>query len=234
MSETITHDSKSVSLNEKDVIQWLKDNPDFFEHRPDVLEMLIKPPQKKDKKIADFQSYLIERLKADKQEVLATTQEIVETSRANMSNQSRMQRAVLRLLDAHNIDELIHALTIDIVNILSVDISALIVESNGHDIPHVDFSGVRVVPAGTIQTWLGDKDILLQDNISGIEAIYGGGARLVQSQLLMRITLSDDTPPALIAFGSRDSELFQEGLGTEHVRFLAKVIEKCLIRKLTA
>ena len=228
MSETIIDNDLKDKLEAKDVIAWLRDHPDFFQKNPDILDHLLPPQEKTGKSVADFQSYLIERLKADKQEVLATTQEIVETSRANMSNQSRIQRTVVRLLDAKNLDELIHALTIDIVNILSVDICALIVESNGQDIPHVHFSGVRVVPAGTINQWMPDQSCLLQDNIAGIEAIYGGGAGLVQSQLLLKLTISPDTPPALIAFGSRDSEMFQDGMGTENVQFLANVIERCL------
>lgn len=228
MSDTLSDQDVKRDFKSADVLEWLQRNPDFFDQNPEILDLIALPKKVKDKKIADFQSYLIERLKADKQEVLATTQEIVETSRANMSNQSRMQRAVLRLLDAANLDELLHALTIDLANILSVDISALIVESNGQDIPHVHFSGVRVVPAGTIDKWMDSKKIIMQDNIAGIEAIYGGGAQLVRSQLLMKLSIIPETPPALMAFGSRDAELFQDGLGTENVLFLAGVIERCL------
>lgn len=232
MSETVTDNATMDNLNDDDILRWLKNNPDFFQKNPEILDDLVPPKKVAGKKVADFQSYMIERLKADKQEVLATTQEIVETSRANMTNQSRIQQAVLRILETKTLDELIHALTIDTINILGVDICAVIVESNGHDIPHVHFNGVRVVPPGTIDNWMAEKETLLEDNIAGIEAIYGGGAGLVQSQLLMRLEISPETPPALIAFGSRDANLFQAGLGTEHVRFLANVIERCLRQKL--
>lgn len=232
MSDTISGQDVLENLRAEDVITWLRQNPDFLQKHPQVLDILAPPRENTGRNIADFQSYLIERLQADKEQVLATTQEIVETSRANMSNQSRIQKAILHLLESRTLDELIHKLTMDLNAILGIDISTLLVESNGHDIPHVHFSGVRVLPPGTIDSWMEGKTILLQDQISGIEAIYGGGASLVQSQLLMRLEILPDTPPALVAFGSRDPDLFRDGLGTEHVRFLAGVIERILRRRL--
>ena len=59
------------------------------------------------------------------------------------------------------------------------------------------------------------------------QPIYGGGAALVHSQILLRVDISMDTPPAILAFGSRNPELFQEGQATDQVLFLARVIERC-------
>ena len=115
----------------------------------------------------------------------------------------------------------------DLANILDVDIAVLVVESNGDDIPHVHTSGIRVIPNGTVDKWMEGQDVLLQDNISGIEAIYGGGAALVQSQILLRVSISLDTPPAILAFGSRDPNMFSEGQATDQILFLARVIERC-------
>ena len=177
--------------------------------------------------VADFQAYMIKRLKADKEEVLSTTKEIVETSRANMNNQQRIHKAVLRLLEATSFDDFILSITTDLSNLLDVDIATLVVESNGQEIPHVHTSGIRVIPEGTIDKWMNGKDALMQSNISGIEAIYGGGATLVQSQILLRVDISLDTPPAIIAFGSRNPAMFFEGQATDQVLFLARVIERC-------
>jgi uncharacterized protein YigA (DUF484 family) len=68
---------------------------------------------------------------------------------------------------------------------------------------------------------------MLQDDITGIEQIYGGGATLVRSQILLRIGISMDTPPAVLAFGSRDPGMFEEGQATDQILFLARVIERC-------
>ena len=110
---------------------------------------------------------------------------------------------------------------------LDTDISVLVIESNGTDIPHIMTNGIRVLPEGTIDKWMNGQHVLLQENITGIEAIFGGGATLVQSQALLRVDVSDDTPPAILAFGSRDPLMFQDGQATDQVAFLARVVERC-------
>lgn len=207
---------------------FLNDNPSFLQDNPDVLDALIPPKSRPQKGgVADFQSYLIERLKADKDAVINNTRELVENARSNMNNQQRIHKAVLRLLESQNFDEFISCITMDLSTLLDVDISVLVVESNEQDIPHVHQNGIRVLPEGTIDKWMSDKSVLLQDDISGIEAIYGGGAALVRSQILLRVDISMNTPPAIVAFGSRDPNMFHDGQATDQILFLARVIERC-------
>jgi uncharacterized protein YigA (DUF484 family) len=191
------------------------------------MDLLVPPKTEAGKGIADFQNYMIQRLKADKEQVITTTRELVENSRANMNNQQRVHKAVLRLLEANNFEDFIQSITMDLATILDVDIAVFIVESNGGEIPHIHTSGIRIIPPGTVDKWMGEKNVMLQENISGIEAIYGGGAALVKSQILLRVDISMDTPPAILAFGSRDADMFQEGQATDQILFLARVIERC-------
>ncbi len=214
------------TLTAEDVVNYLQSNPKFLQKNPQACDFLIPPKNGSGKNVADFQSFMIERLKDDKEKVLETTQEIVENARSNMNNQQRIHKVVLRLLEARNFDEFIHIITMDLSAMLDTDISVLVVESNGQDIPHIHTSGIRVLPEGTIDNWMDGKDVLLQSSISGIEAIYGGGATLVQSQALLRVDISMDTPPAILAFGSRDPNMFEDGQGIEMITFLARVVER--------
>lgn len=215
------------TLTGNDVLKFLKDNPDFLQKNPQACDLLIPPAQVSGKGLADFQTYMIERLKADKQEFEKSTREIIENARSNMNNQQRIHKSVLCLLEATSFEDFIQTITMDISAILDVDISVLVVESSAREIPHVAQSGIRIVPEGTIDRWMTGKNVLLQEDISGIEAIYGGGAALVRSQILLRVDISMDTPPAIIAFGSRDAHMFQEGQATDQILFLARVIERC-------
>ncbi len=230
MSDVIS----KTKITKTDILNFLSDNPSFLQDNPDVVDALI-PPKKRPVKggVADFQSYMIERLKADKDEVLNSTREIVENARSNMNNQQRIHKAVLRLLEAQTFDEFIHCITMDLSPLLDVDISVLVVESDEKDIPHINQNGIRIVPKGTIDKWMNGKNILLQDSISGIEAIYGGGAALVCSQILLRVDISMCTPPAILAFGSRNPNMFHDGQATDQILFLARVIERCFRSWLT-
>ncbi len=228
MSQTMTENETPTGITAEDIIEYLKENPDFINENPDAAELLL-PAKKRPRKgeVADFQSYMIERLKEDKERVLSSTQELVENSRANMTNQQRIHEAVLRMLEATRFDDFIQSITMDMATILDVDIAVFLVEAEGDNIPHISTSGIRIIPEGTTAKWMGDKNVLLQDNIGGIEPIYGGGAALVKSQILLRIGISMNTPPAILAFGSRDPNMFQDGQATDQVLFLARVIERC-------
>ncbi len=224
MSDTLS--STQFTVTAEDVLQFLRDNPKFLQQFPEAVDLLVVPKAKAEKGVADFQSYMIQRLKADKEEVITSTREIVENSRANMNNQQRIHKAVLMLLEAKSFDEFIQTITMDLSAMLDVDISVLVVEANGNDIPHIQTNGIRVIPEGTVDKWMGGKNVLLQDNISGIEPIYGGGATLVRSQILLRVDISMNTPPAILAFGSRNPDMFHEGQATDQILFLARVIER--------
>jgi len=231
MSDAVPEAKKPMPITKKptenDVLEFLRENPDFLMDNPQAIDLLI-PPKKRPRKgdVADFQAYALERMKTARDEVLENTKEIVENSRANMNNQQRIHKAVLRLLEAQSFDDFIHCITMDLANQLDVDIAVMVVESNGDEIPHVHASGIRVIPPGTVDKWMEGKDVLLQDDISGIEAIYGGGATLVNSQILLRVGISLDTPPAILAFGSRNPNMFAEGQATDQILFLARVIER--------
>ena len=216
----------SPELDDDDVIAWLKAHPDFLARHPDVIDLLLPPKENSGRKIADFQSYMIQRLKADKAEAIGMTREVVETARNNMNSQTRIHKAILRLLEAQSFDEFIESITSDLTALLDVDITTLVVEADGQNIPHIHTTGIRVIPEGTVDIWMQGKNILLQSDISGIEPVYGAGATLVKSQALVRVDVSHQTPPAIIAFGSRDPFLFTPTQGTELVSFLARVIER--------
>lgn len=222
MSTTMTDTPEDTDTTER--LVFLKSHP-AFEETEDQPTKTKTRTRKKD--VADFQSYMIERLKADKAQVQSTTEELIEASRANMSNLQRIQTAVLRLLECNNFDDFIQTITIDLATILGVDITVLLIEADGQTIPHITNPGIRVLPEGTIKAWLGDKITLLEGDMSGIEAIYGGGAPLIQSQMLLRLNIAHGTPPALIAFGSRNPHMFADGQATDQVQFLGGVIERC-------
>ena len=218
---------KTLTLSSEEVVAFLRDNPKFLKEHPEACDLLVPPKSDAGKNVSDFQSFMIKRLKDDKEKVVEATQTLVENARSNMNNQQRIHSAILRLLEARNFDEFIEIVTMDLSAMLNTDISVLVIESNGHDIPHITTNGIRVLPQGTIDNWMNGQDVLLQSNISGIESIYGGGASLVQSQALLRIDISMDTPPGILAFGSRDPEMFQDGQATDLIAFLAGVVERC-------
>ena len=71
MSDVMSPVKEEERVTPEEILAFLKDNPNFVEENPEAIELLI-PKRKRPKKgdVADFQSYMIERLKTDKEEAL--------------------------------------------------------------------------------------------------------------------------------------------------------------------
>ena len=215
------------SLTATDIIRFLSDNPDFFSQNPDVLDHVRLPARNAGTGVVDFQSVLVERLKSDKTNASKMQKELIETFRANMNNQSRIHTAVLVLLEAENFEEFIETITQDFPVLLDVDTASVVIESTSKEIPFIHQSGMRFVRAGTVSRWLGTCDALLQSNVNGQEEIFGPGAGLVKSHALLRLEISPQTPAGILAFGSRDPDMFQPDQAIDQIGFLAQVVERC-------
>ena len=233
MPGPMTQSDDSQNLTEQDILNWLRAHPRFLQDNPAACDFLLPPAEKKGKGIADFQAYMIQRLKDDRQDVIDSARELVENSRHNMNNQARIHRAVLLLLEAASFEDFIRTITLDFAALLDVDIVSLAVETEGEVIPHIDLAGVRLVSPGTVNLLLKDVPVALEAATRGLDQLYGGGASLVKSQALLRLDIGAGAPPALLAFGSRDPHLFHTGQGTEMVSFLGRVVERCFRAWLT-
>ena len=214
-------------LSEEDVIAYLKAKKDFFQHHPDLLEHLAVAGPSRGKGVVDFQSALVERLKADKTTAHKIQKELIETFRANMNNQNRIQTAVLVVLEAETFEEFIETVTQDLPILLDVDTVNVVIEATSKEVPFVNQSGIRFARQGFVKQWLGTGDALLQANVNGHEDIFGPGAGLVKSHALLRLEISQNTPAGILAFGSRNPEAFQPDQAIDQIGFLAQVVERC-------
>lgn len=215
-------------LTAEDVCAYLREHPDFLAQNADLVHHLTPPSVDRGRGVVDLQAFMVERLRGEIRQLKDQQRELVTTTRANMNSQNRIHAAVLFLLDAQNFEQLIQTITTDLAVLLDLDVACLVVESNGLDIPHVHRSGVRVVEPGTVSHWLGRRDVALHNDIQGDPDIFGPGAGLVRSQALIRIQVSSETPEGLLAFGSREPDMFHPGQGTELVGFLARVVERVI------
>ncbi len=218
MGKTVMKDK----LDDEAVLAYLKSNPDFFDTHPDAL-----PAPDRGTGVVDFQQKMLGKLKSDKTKVQQLQKELIENVRANMNNQTRVQTAVLTVLEADSFEEFVELVTQHLPVILDVDTINLIIESTSKEVPFINQAGIRFAKADTVEKWLSTGDALLQDNITGSEELFGPGAGLVRSHALVRLEISEETPAGIIAFGSRDPEAFMPNHAVDQIGFLAQVIERC-------
>ncbi len=218
----------TLSMSADEVAAFLRDEPDFLLRYPEVVEHLLPPPHDKGQGIVDFQYFLINRLRDEVRRVREEQRDMIATTRANLNSQARIHAAALFLMDAESFEHLIQTITTDLAILLDLDVVCLIVESTGPALHGVLSSGIRVAEPGTVNHWLGRRDALLSADVLGDPALYGAGAGLVRSEALIRLHVSSAAPDGLLAFGSRDPDMFHPGQGTEQIGFLAQVVGRCI------
>jgi uncharacterized protein YigA (DUF484 family) len=209
-----------------EVEQYLRDHPDFLVDHPDLIHLLVPPDAKRGDGVVDMQRFMLERVRGDLTKLQTQQNEILATSRGNLTSQGRIHAAVLRMLEARTLEELIEIITTDAAAHLDVDTVALAFEALDRLPPGGNRSTLKIFARGAIDRIMGSgKDIVLSPDVTADPALFGGASTLIRSQVLLRLQLKRDAPLGLLAFGSRTVGKFHPGQGTELLSFLAKAVE---------
>ena len=223
------------------VVAYLRAHPKFLARHPELFADLTPPGHRNGRNVLDMQSFIIDRLQSQIDEARDREGELVSACRGNLSSQGRIHAAVLALIEARGLDELIETVTTDLANLLDVDVASLCVEASEADQPRTQglapgqaqgqggTAGIFMLEPGEVDARLGcEGDCLLRGDIIADERLFGGGASLVTAEALVRLQFGKDGPTGLLALGSRDSARFRPGQGTELLSFLAAVLALCI------
>ncbi|MCP5372143.1 MAG: DUF484 family protein [Hyphomicrobiales bacterium] len=220
-----------VSVTEDQVTDFLYANPDFLARNPDLLESMDWPERWRGDGVVDMQKFMVERLRGEIDNLRDATQDVIETSRTNMSVQQRTHAAVLALLAAEGLDPLFHLVTEELPLVLGVDAMTIGFEPAFPPMTRLIAPDVHSLTPGTVDRLLGEGgDISLRKDMADDGTVFGPAADLVRSAALVRIQPGGEAPVGLFAIGAREPDVFQPRQGTELVAFLARVVERCVER----
>lgn len=217
------------AAGEDEVVAYLRDHPQFFVDRPELLQVMVPPSRWTGDTVVDMQRYMVETLRGEIAGLRDCANEVIETSRANLATQSRAHAAVLVLVAAADMEGLVRTIADDLPILLDVDVCLLSFEPG----PELELmiSGTGRLRLGDVDRFVGPgRDVALYREMADDGTIFGEGAGLVRSAALTRVRYAADGQSGLLAFGSRRDSAFHPGQGTELLRFLGKVVETCLGR----
>ena len=232
-------DSASVStekfrseISEEDVIAFLRAHPDFLAHHPDVVAEMVAPGRWSGDGVIDMQKFLIDRRSGEMDQLRDAAQDVIETSRSNMSVQTRTHAAVLSLIATECWEDLLRVVTQDWPLLLDVDVVTLSFEKDLSKFANMKQLETRVLPLNFIDTMIGgEQEMDLASNFDDDGTIFSAAAGLVRSAALARIRIGGNWPIGLLALGTRDDG-FYPGQGTELISFLCRALESTLARVL--
>ncbi len=218
---------------ERQVEAFLRTHSDFLVRHPDLL-LSLSPPSRwaENDGVLDMQVFMIDRLRDEVERVRGCAEHLIHTSRSNMSIQTRTHKAVLAILSADDMAELAEAVRDDLPTLLDVDVATLCFETPESPLPRLAAPGVLPLPNGMVAKMMGgsDRDCALTEEMPGDPALFGDGAGLVLSSAVVRLSPGGPCPEGVMALGSRHGRTFHAGQATELITFLARVVERCVLR----
>jgi uncharacterized protein YigA (DUF484 family) len=235
--------ANDIGLSDQHVVRFLEGNPDFFKRHPDLISMLTPPERSLGDAVVDFQHFQLKNLQHNAKQLEHKYHGLVDFCRDNLSAQSEVHEAVLRMVRTDGLEQLLEVLAVDLPALFDLDVVRLAVESplareQMQDLEGMMQSGILLVENGVIDTALLGKDIRLVDDsaaedANGVDEIFVNAESLSRSYALLRLTLERVDYPVVLAFGVRHAGRFHAGQGMDLLIFLARVLAIQMDRYLT-
>ena len=231
-------ESGGGALTGDDVAGYLRRNPGFLAQYPDLASILHAPDRFSDDTqagetpVIDLQRFMVERLRSDVDQAQLKTARLIDTSRENLVGQRRVHEAVLSILAAGSLEQLVEIVTTDMAIQLDIDVVSICMESDRALPDGAMRHGLAVMDEGIVDEIMGpgtdcvlrNADVAAPDR----ELIFGAGAGLIDSDALLRVQPHPSTPQGMLALGSREPDKFHPEQGTELLLFLARCFEQTL------
>ncbi len=228
-----TTDDGTIEVTEEQVLAFLKAHPKLLLNNPKLLSEIAPDRRFDSETVVDMQRFVVQRLRRQVDELKASSEHLVTTTRSNMSILEKTHDCALAVLEAEDFPALGRLLSEDIPLFLGVDAAAVGIEVNPKTgvLPPGADAALRPLTPGTVDMLLGSSEgNRLRTKADGGTALYGAAEGLVVSDALVRLELRGAMPVGLFAVGSRDEGYFSEDQGTELLGFLAEVVRYAVAR----
>lgn len=232
----------NVDLSDEHVLKFLRDHPAFFNRHPEVLNHVVPEERALGNGVVDFTAYQLRNLQQGTKELENKYNGLINFCRDNLSAQSEIHEAVLRIIRARDIEQLLEVIAVDMPALFDLDVVRLVVEAPivTHTNDNMDVwqqSGVTLVELGVVDAALGYKNVRLVDDISqesdpAIEEVYTGAIGLSRSVAMLKLDTPELDIPLMLAMAVRQPGRFYAGQGVEQLQFLGKILSIYLERYL--
>ena len=128
-------EDETDELEPERIARWLGRHPDFFAGRADLLSEMTFPSRWSGEGVVDFQRYMLDRRQDEIDNLRDCAIEVIETSRSNLSSQTRTHAAALALVAAEDFDDLLGIVTDDLPLLLDVDVVTIGFEAGAQAAP---------------------------------------------------------------------------------------------------
>ncbi|MGD8407537.1 MAG: DUF484 family protein [Thiohalophilus sp.] len=217
---------------EREIVRYLRDNPDFFERHLDLLADMLLPHQ------PQGAISLIERqvsvLRDQKHDLKHRLQQLTDHARQNEDLSTRLNKLILDLLDADDFDDLLALIQERLKSDFDAD-AVVIRLFNNSNAPalkaHPDIMDWSEPAMGAFEKVIdGRKPVCGSLKPGQLDALFSDYADAVRSAALIPLVQSESSKQCvgLLAIGSQDPQRFRANMGTLFLSHLSHVLTRIL------
>ncbi|MCK5296996.1 MAG: DUF484 family protein [Alphaproteobacteria bacterium] len=231
------------NIESEQIAEYLKKHPDFLLRNENLLDVLFSPSRWNGDKIVDFQHAVIERHKKRLKELEASSDNVLDIARMNMSGAQKVHGAVLAIIEADSFEYMSEVITSVFPVLLDIDVAIICFEQvfqpTSQDSSFTDLlsANVQILNSGVIDRVLGENnDLLSCKSIKKEKEIFGVFSDMIKSEAFIRLKTGNSSVAGMLVLGSRDEEAFSSdftgtsGLSKELLRFMVRAIELSCLR----
>ncbi|WP_261843406.1 DUF484 family protein [Aliamphritea ceti] len=209
-------------VSEQQVIDYLKQHPDFFTGNENLLEKLYVPHQRGSSvSLVERQTSL---LREKNRELYDYLSDLVGVARENEIQFKKTKKMVVSLLEAETLDDVAVAVEECLCEEFHSDTTALLLFGPARD----DVNNLRIMPRedATVIDALADSSQTSCGNLTELqnELLFKEHAFKVKSAAAVPLVKGETL--GLLAIGSYDSEYFQSNQGTLFLDYIGQVLSR--------
>ncbi len=216
--------SNSPAISAEDVESYIRNNPDFFLARPELLADMVIPHA------SGVAVSLVEKqvkvLREQNEQARKRLHELIEIAKLNEDLAHRMHHLVLTLIDASDPEEIFKTLYENLKRNFRAEqaVIRLFAEASGNEGPVLaEFVGKQAEEAGLFEALIEKR--LPTVGVPDLEQqafLFGPDGADIASVVLVPLRGSDWG--GVLAIGSRDPNRFQKGTGVELLANMGEVL----------
>ena len=211
-------------ISEKQIINFLKKNKNFFIKNSDLIKHLNFPlSDNSSDKVVDLEAYRYKKISQQNIDLQNQMTKVLIAGKSHLNAQKRILKSTIRILNIKTLPRLMSLIKNDLKIILGCDEMNCFITSED-----LKIDGLIQIDSKIALSYFKNKSVTnLNQNPKGLLLFFPNKSSIVKSYILMKVNFNKDI--MVLAMGSKDNNKFTVDMQTDLVEYLIKIIEINLI-----
>ena len=207
-------------ISEKQIINFLKKNKNFFIKNSDLIKDLNFPlSDNSSDKVVDLEAYRYKKVSQQNIDLQNQMTKVLIAGKSHLNAQKRILKSTIRILNIKTLPRLMSLIKNDLKIILGCDEMNCFITSED-----LKIDGLIQIDSKIALSYFKNKSLTnLNQNPKGLLLFFPNKSSIVKSYILLKINFNKDI--IVLAMGSKDNTKFTVDMQTDLVEYLIKIIE---------